>query len=435
MRLPALVLLALLPAAALAQAPARPAAPAAVASLDRVVAVVNNDVILQSELSQRVKTAEAQLRRQSTPIPAPNVLRRQVLERMIVDRLQLQVADKAGVRLDDEGLNAAMRRMAEQNKLTLPQFKQVLEKDGYDFNAFREQLRDELTISEIRRRQVENRVQVTDREIDNILVTAASQANADDEYRVAQILVAVREGASPGEVASARERAQDLLEELRKGADFAQLAAGRSEADRALEGGETGWRRVSQLPTAVADAVLRMKPGQVSEPVRDASGFHIVKLLDVRRAQRAVVTQQRVRHILIRVDQSRPEPATRARLQQLRTRIQGGEDFAELARAHSMDPTSASRGGDLGWLNPGDVVPELEQAVAALQPGQISEPFRTQFGIHIAQVTDRRQHDSTDEIRRTRAREFVRQRKIEEDTQAWIRRLRDEAYVEVRPEE
>jgi peptidyl-prolyl cis-trans isomerase SurA len=252
---------------------------------------------------------------------------------------------------------------------------------------------------------------------------------------VAQILVGVREGASPGEVASARERAQALIEELRKGTDFAQLAAGRSEGDRALEGGEIGWRRVSQLPTAIADAVIRMKPGQVSEPVRDASGFHIVKLLDVRRAQRAVVTQQRVRHILIRVDQNRPEAATRARLEQLRTRIQGGEDFAELARAHSLDPASASRGGDLGWLNPGDVVPEFEQAIAALQPGQVSEPFRTQFGLHIAQVTDRRQHDSTDEIRRARAREFARQRKIEDDTQAWIRRLRDEAYVEVRLQE
>lgn len=436
MRLPAvLVLLALLPPAALAQTPARQTAPTPTASLDRVVAVVNNDVILQSELNQRIKTAEAQLRRQSTPPPPPNVLRRQVLERVIVDRLQLQVAERTGVRLDDEGLNASMRRMAEQNKLTLAQFKQVLEKDGYNFNAFREQLREELIIAEVRRRQVENRVQVTDREIDNILVTAASQANADDEYRVAQILVAVREGASPGDVTAARERAQALLEELRKGTDFAQLAAGRSEGDRALEGGEVGWRRVSQLPTALADTVVRMKPGQVSEPVRDASGFHIIKLLDVRRAQRAVVTQQRVRHILIRVDQNRPEAATRARLEQLRTRIRGGEDFAELARAHSMDPTSASRGGDLGWLNPGDVVPEFEQAVAALQPGQISEPFRTQFGLHIAQVTDRRQHDSTDEIRRARAREFVRQRKIEEDTQAWIRRLRDEAYVEIRPEE
>lgn len=436
MRLPAvLVLLALLPPAALAQTPARQTAPTPTASLDRVVAVVNNDVVLQSELNQRIKTAEAQLRRQSTPPPPPNVLRRQVLERVIVDRLQLQVAERTGVRLDDEGLNASMRRMAEQNKLTLAQFKQVLEKDGYNFNAFREQLREELIIAEVRRRQVENRVQVTDREIDNILVTAASQANADDEYRVAQILVAVREGASPGDVTAARERAQALLEELRKGTDFAQLAAGRSEGDRALEGGEVGWRRVSQLPTALADTVVRMKPGQVSEPVRDASGFHIIKLLDVRRAQRAVVTQQRVRHILIRVDQNRPEAATRARLEQLRTRIRGGEDFAELARAHSMDPTSASRGGDLGWLNPGDVVPEFEQAVAALQPGQISEPFRTQFGLHIAQVTDRRQHDSTDEIRRARAREFVRQRKIEEDTQAWIRRLRDEAYVEIRPEE
>ena len=434
----ALLLLALLPALALAEPPTAGNAPAAASPagtpLNRVVAVVNNDVILQSELSQRLKTAEAQLRRQSAPLPPPNVLRRQVLERLIVDRLQLQVAEKSGIRLDDEGLNGAMRKIAEQNKLTLAQFKQTLEKDGYDFNAFREQLRDELTISEVRRRQVESRIQVTEREIDNVLVTAASQANADDEYRVAQIRVPVREGASPGDVASARERAQGLVDELGKGADFAQLAAGRSEDGRALQGGEVSWRRLSQLPAAVADAVVRMKPGQVSEPVRDASGFQVVKLLEVRRAQRAVVSQPRVRHILVRLDAAHPEDATRARLQQLRTRIQGGEDFAELARAHSMDPGSASRGGDLGWLNPGDVVPEFEQVVSSLQPGEVSEPFRTQFGLHIAQVTDRRQHDSTDELRRARAREFVRQRKIEEETQAWIRRLRDEAYVDVRPE-
>ena len=434
----ALLLLALLPALALAEPPTAGNAPAAASPagtpLNRVVAVVNNDVILQSELSQRLKTAEAQLRRQSAPLPPPNALRRQVLERLIVDRLQLQIAEKSGIRLDDEGLNGAMRKIAEQNKLTLAQFKQTLEKDGYDFNAFREQLRDELTISEVRRRQVENRIQVTEREIDNVLVTAASQANADDEYRVAQVRVPVREGASPGDVASARERAQGLVDELGKGADFAQLAAGHSEDGRAPQGGEVSWRRLSQLPAAVADAVVRMKPGQVSEPVRDASGFQVVKLLEVRRAQRAVVSQPRVRHILVRIDAAHPEDATRARLQQLRTRIQGGEDFAELARAHSMDPGSASRGGDLGWLNPGDVVPEFEQVVSSLQPGEVSEPFRTQFGLHIAQVTERRQHDSTDELRRARAREFVRQRKIEEETQAWIRRLRDEAYVDVRPE-
>lgn len=434
----ALLLLALSPALALAEPPTAGKAPAAAAPagtpLNRVVAVVNNDVILQNELNKRLKTAEAQLRRQSVPQPPPNILRRQVLERLIVDRLQLQIAEKSGIRLDDEGLNGAMRKLAEQNKLTLAQFKQTLEKEGYDFNAFREQLRDELTISEVRRRQVENRIQVTEREIDNVLVTAASQANADDEYRVALIRVPVREGASPGDVASARERAQGLVDELGKGADFAQLAAARSEDGRALQGGEVGWRRLSQLPAAVADAVVRMKPGQVSEPVRDASGFQIVKLLEVHRAQQAVVSQPRVRHILVRVDTAHPEDAVRTRLQQLRARIQGGEDFAELARAHSMDPGSASRGGDLGWLNPGDVVPEFEQVVSSLQPGELSEPFPTQFGLHIVQVTDRRQHDSTDELRRSRAREFVRQRKIEEETQAWIRRLRDEAYVDVRPE-
>jgi len=429
MRRSALLLLLWLPTAALAETAAAPA------ELNRVVAVVNNDVILQSELNQRIKTTEAQLKRQSTPSPPPNVLRRQVLERLIVERLQLQLAEKGGIRVDDEALNEALRRIADQNKLTLAEFKQVLEKDGYDFTAFRGEIRNQLIISELRRRQVENRVQVTDREIDNVLLTASSQANADDEYRVGHILVGVREGASSGDVDAARGRADAILQEVRRGADFAAVAAARSEGETNLEGGDLGWRRLSQLPAVIADAVIRLKPGQVSELVRDPAGFHVVKVLDVRRGQRLVVTQAHARHILLKPDQAHTEDAVRTRLDQLRRRVQGGDDFAQLARAHSMDPGSAARGGDLGWLNPGDVVPDFERAISGLQPGQISEPFRTQFGWHIAQVVERRQHDSTDEVRRARARDVVRQRKIDEETQAWVRRLREEGYVEIRPEE
>jgi peptidyl-prolyl cis-trans isomerase SurA len=282
---------------------------------------------------------------------------------------------------------------------------------------------------------VENRVQVTDREIDNVLLTASSQANADDEYRVGHILVGVREGASSGDVDAARGRADAILQEVRRGADFAAVAAARSEGETNLEGGDLGWRRLSQLPAVIADAVIRLKPGQVSELVRDPAGFHVVKVLDVRRGQRLVVTQAHARHILLKPDQAHTEDAVRTRLDQLRRRVQGGDDFAQLARAHSMDPGSAARGGDLGWLNPGDVVPDFERAISGLQPGQISEPFRTQFGWHIAQVVERRQHDSTDEVRRARARDVVRQRKIDEETQAWVRRLREEGYVEIRPEE
>ena len=424
-----LLLLLWLPTATFAQTSPPPT------ELNRVVAVVNNDVVLQSELSERIKTTEAQLKKQSTPIPPPNVLRRQVLERLIMERLQLQLAEKNGIRVDDEGLNKALRRIAEQNKVTLPEFKKILEKEGYSFPAFREELRAELTIGELRRRQVENRIQITDREIDNVLLTAASQANADDEYRVGHILVGVREGASTSEVEAARTRAESTLQELRRGADFSEVAVARSEGERNLEGGDLGWRHLSQLPAVVADSVMRLKQGQVSDLIRDPAGFHIVKVLDVRRGQRLVVNQAHVRHIVLRPDQTHTEDAVRTRLEQLRRRVQGGESFAELARAHSADAPSAARGGDLGWLNPGDVVPEFERVVSGLQPGEISEPFRTQFGWHIAQVIERRQHDSTDEVRRARARDYVRQRKVDEETQIWARRLRDEAYVEIRPEE
>jgi peptidyl-prolyl cis-trans isomerase SurA len=403
--------------------------------LNRVVAVVNNDVVLQTELDARVRTLSAQIQGQSKPVPPPNTLRRQALETLILERLQLQLAEKSGIRMDDQALNEALRRIAAQNKLSLDEFRKVLERDGYDFAAFREDVRRELIVAEVRRRQVENRIQVTDREVDNLLVTAASQADADDEYRLADVLFPTPEGASDRQVDAARTRAEALVEEARKGTDLAQAVAARAEDEDRPQARDLGWRRLSQLPGAVADAAIRLKPGQVSEVIRGSEGFHVVKLLDVRRSQRLVVTQTHARHILLRPEQGRSEDEVRNRLQQLRRRIEGGDDFAALARAHSADSASAARGGDLGWLSPGDVVPEFERAMASLGPGELSEPVRTPFGWHLVQVLERRQHDSTDEVRRARAREVIRQRKLEEETQTWMRRLRDEAYVEVRPEE
>lgn len=421
-------LCALLPLAT----PAQPAASGR--ELNRVVAVVNNDVILATELEQRIRTAQAQLKRRNAEVPAPEVLRRQALERLIVDRLQLQLAEKSGIRVTDEMLNEAMRRIADQNKVSLAEFRRVLEADGYDFEAFREEVRSELIISELRRRQVDNRVQVTDREVDNLLMSAARQAGADDEYRVSHIVIQVPDGASPEVIAQTRERAQQVLDELRGGADFARVAAVRSNDSRALEGGDLGWRRLSQLPTAIADEVLRLKAGELSGVIRGPDGFHLVKLVDVRRTKSVLVTQTHARHILLRPDPSRTDEAVRSRLAQLRLRIVGGDDFAELARANSADSGSAGRGGDLGWVKPGDMVPEFERTMNELQTGDVSQPFRTQFGWHIVQVLERREQDSTDDVRRARARDYLRQRKSEEDTEAWLRRLRDEAYVEYRLE-
>jgi peptidyl-prolyl cis-trans isomerase SurA len=382
-----------------------------------------------------MRVMTAQLKRQSAEVPPDDVLRRQVLERLILERLQLQQAERSGIRVDDAMLNEALRRIAGQNKLSLEEFRKVLERDGYDFAAFREGIRNEIIIGELRRRQIENRIVVTDREVDNVLVTAAQQAHSSEEYRLDQVLVPLPE--SPGEraVEAARTRAEAVLADIRKGSSFGEAAATHSEGGEALTGGELGWRSLSQLPGPVADAVLRLKPGQVSDVVRSAEGFHVVRVLEVRHGQRLMVTQTRARHILLKPGPSLSDEAAVARLTQLRQRVEGGDDFAELARAHSADPGSAARGGDLGWLSPGDVVPEFERTMGELGIGQMSEPFRTQYGWHLVQVLERRQQDSTEDMRRSRAREFVRQRKVEEETQAWLRRLRDEAYVDIRPEE
>jgi peptidyl-prolyl cis-trans isomerase SurA len=440
MRRLSLLLLAWLPLAGLVQAApprqaAQPVQAAPPAEMNRVVAVVNNDVILKSELDQRIKTVQAQLKRRGGEVPPEPALRRQVLERLVLERLQLQLAEKSGIRVSDDQLNEAMARLAQQNNVSVAQFRSTLEREGYDFRAFREQIRNELVIGELRRKQVENRVQVTEREVENTLLTAASQAGAEEEYRLAQLLVAVPEGASPDQLESARQRAVTAREEIRGGADFQQVATARSDDPMALEGSDLGWRKVDQLPGAIAEAVVRLKPGQVSEPIRGANGYYLVKLLEVRRGQRLVVTQTRARHILIRPDKDRTEDAVRTRLEQLRRRILSGEGFAELARANSADAPSAARGGDLGWINPGDVAPEFERVASTLAPGEVSQPFRTPYGWHIVQVVDRRQHDSTEEIRRARARDYVRKRKVEEETQAWLRRLRDEAFVEYRSED
>jgi len=321
-------------------------------------------------------------------------------------------------------------RIAAQNKLTLPQFRETLERDGVAYADFREEIRGEIIMNNLRAREVESRVEVTQQEVDEFLARQAGNGNLDTEYHLGHILIAVPEGAGPEQVQAARARAQQVLDELRGGADFRQLAIAHSSGQQALQGGDLGWRKGGQLPTLFADNVLRLAPGEVSEPLRSSSGFHIIKLLDKRGEQRQFVTQTHARHILVRSNELVPDVEARNKLSRLRERILQGEDFAALARANSEDPGSGTRGGDLGWANPGTFVGPFEQAMNGLKAGEISEPFRSQFGWHIVQVVERRQHDSTEELKRSRAFEAIRQRKIEEDTQDWLRRLRDEAYVE-----
>jgi len=427
MRLYHLYLLLLIPLAATAQ----DQSPRYVV-LDRIVAVVNEDVIVQTELNKRMRTVLGQLRQQQTQPPPRDVLEKQVLERLVLSRLQLGQAKQRGIQVDDATVNQALRQIAGRNGLSLTEFREILAGDGYDFASFREDIRNELALKQLRERQIGDRIRVTDREVDNLLATQAIQQSGNDQYRLGHILIAVSEAPSPEEIAEIRAKADRVLAQLEAGADFRQTAVAVSDGRQALEGGDLGWRKANELPSLFADAVLNMKRGDVSELIRSPSGFHIVTLLDVRRAETHIIIQTHARHILIRPNELTSARDARIRLEQLRERIINGGDFAELARSHSADNGSAVNGGDLGWINPGDVVPQFQAAMDRLGPGEISEPFESPFGWHIVQVHGHRDHDSTEDVRRAKAKEAIRQRKLEDDVQAWLRRLRDEAYVEYR---
>lgn len=403
--------------------------------LDRVAAVVNEDVITMSELDDQTRLIEQQIKQQGVQMPLPEVLRKQVLEKMIVDRVQQQIAGIQGVKVDDEALNQALANIAKQNNLSLQQFRDVLEKDGYVFTDFREQLRGEIATHRLRQRVIDDRVTVTESEV-NDLLARVSPATAASEYHLAHILITTPEAASPEQIEAARNKAQKVLEKLRSGADFQQTAISVSEGQQALQGGDLGWRKAGELPGIFADVVPKMKPGEISDLIRSSSGFHIVKLLDMRSGTGAVkVEQALVRHIMVRTDNLTSDDKARARVRDLRARIAAGADFAAVARASSDDPNSAGKGGVLGWVSPGELPSPFPEIIAGLKPGELSEPFKTPIGWHILQVMERRVREDSGESRRAQAYQLLRTRKIEEETQAWLRRLRDEAYVEYRMEE
>jgi peptidyl-prolyl cis-trans isomerase SurA len=427
----------LLGAVAAAQAPATRAASQPV---DRVIAVVNDEVITANELRQRMAIVEQQLRRQKISLPPPAVLQRQVLERLIIDRAQLQLARETGVRVDDATVNAALARMAETNNLTLPQFRARLDQEGVSFARFRDEIRNEIIMSRLREREVDGRIQISEGEVDNFLSEQQS-GNASVEYNIAQILLRVPDSAAAEQIEATRRRAEDLLRQLKSGADFAALAASFSSSPEALSGGDLGWRGAERLPTLFVDAVAPLKPGEIAPLVRSPGGFHILKLVGKRGAgtaaqiSNAPVTQTHVRHILLRVTDVAPEPDVVRRLNDLRDRVvKGGQDFGQVARLHSVDG-SATRGGDLGWLYPGDTVPEFERAMDLLTPGEISAPVKSPFGWHLIQVVERRTEDVPVERNRLLARQALRERKAEEAYQEWLRQLRDRTYVELRLDE
>jgi peptidyl-prolyl cis-trans isomerase SurA len=426
--LSALLLSALLSAGPVA---AQSAAPRQVLTIDRIVAVVNSDVITQFDIALRARIASAQLARQGTPIPATAVLERQVLERMITDRVQLQLASETGIRVDDVQLDKILTRIAADNKMTLPQFRAAIERDGMVFARFREDLRDEVLISRLREREVDSRIVVTESEIDNFLKTSAARGG-NDELNLAHILVRVPEGASPEQLAQRRERAEQALGRVKSGSEFGQVAAEFSDAPDALKGGVMGARPADRWPTLFADAARGLKVGEVSPVLRSPAGFHIIRVIERKLGGNSVIVQQtRARHILIRVNELVSEADARQRLRGLKDRIENGTPFGELARLHS-DDGSAARGGELGWVSPGDTVPPFESAMNQLKINEVSDPVRSDFGMHLIQVMERRTEDLSAERQRLVARQAIRARKADEAYQEWVRQLRDRAFVSLR---
>ncbi|MBI4006337.1 MAG: peptidylprolyl isomerase [Gammaproteobacteria bacterium] len=400
--------------------------------LDRIVAVVNDDVIMQSELEEKLRTVRNQLEQQGTALPPSGILEKQILDRLILNKLQLQLASSTGIRIDDETLNRTISNIASENNVSLTQFREILEKDGYSYEHFREDIRNEIIITRLRERNVDNRIIVTDREIDNFLATKEQQGPIENEYRISHILIAIPEAATPEEIEQARLVGLKVLEDLANGQDFAELAKTVSEGKQASEGGDLGWKKAADIPSLFSDYIDDMKEGDVSELIQSPSGFHIIKLSGFRSSEKNIVTQTHARHILIKPNELSTEKDIKVRLEQLKLRIEGGDDFAELARAHSGDTVSAAEGGDLGWVNPGSLVHDFETQMNKLEPGQISEPFNTEFGWHIVQVLERRDYDNSEDLKRNRAREAIRKKKIEEAHENWLRDMRDNAYVEYR---
>jgi peptidyl-prolyl cis-trans isomerase SurA len=406
-----------------------------VSLVDRIVAVVNKEVITLSELNEAIGAAERQLRRQGTQAPAREVLERQLLERLILDKAQLQLARDSGIRVDETQVDRAVQRVAEQNNLTLTAFRAALERDGVPFDGFRQDLRDQIILTRLREREVDDKIQVSDTEIDLFLEENSAQSAERAEYNLAHVLVRVPDQASPELIEAARAKAEKARAEAESG-DFRAVAASYSDAPDALQGGAIGWRTGDRLPELFAEAVSKMNPGQVSPVLRSSAGFHVLKLIDRRgaAAPNVPITQTHARHILIRTSETVSEADARRRLLGLRERIVSGADFAALARANSDDSTSA-RGGDLDWIYPGDTVPEFERAMNELKPGELSQPVKTPFGFHLIQVIERRSAELSPERRRLQARQALRERKSDETFQQWLRQLRDQTYVELRLED
>ena len=410
--------------------------------VDTIIAVVNSEVITLKELEDRLKLIERRMQREKIQMPARDVLKGQLLERMIVNRAQIQLAKESGIRVDDIMLDRSVARIAEQNNLSIQNFRDQLEKDGIPFSRFREEIREEITLQRLREKEVDNKLQISESEIDNFLAASAGKTQgAEDEINIAHILVRVPENASAQQIADRRQRAETAMAQLKSGGDFAKIAASFSDASDAMAGGLIGWRSLSRLPQLYVEVTEKLAPNEVSAVVRSANGFHILKLLGKRSASEVqsggarMVQQTKARHILIKVNQVVPASEAKRKLTELKTRLNNkAAKFEDLAKLYSND-LSASKGGDLGWVYPGDTVPEFERAMNALQPGQVSDPVESPFGYHLIQVVERKTEEISRERLRLTARQALRDRKLEEAYEDWLRQLRDRAYVEYRQDE
>jgi peptidyl-prolyl cis-trans isomerase SurA len=400
--------------------------------LDRIAAIVNDGIVLKSELDAQMDAVTRRLQEQKVELPSQSVLKQQVLDRLIVQEIQAQHAKRVGLTVSDEQLNSALQEIASRNKIPFDQLPTALSTQGVDYKQYREGMRKELPLNTLRQRDVIAHINVSPRELEQFLARQQSSA-ANDEFNVSHILLSLPEAATPQQLEDITHKAQDLAARASKGEDFGQLAIANSNSQTALDGGQLGWRKGNQLPQFIVDLVAPMKPGEVSAPVRTPSGFHIVKLNERRSGEAQVIINQiHVRHILMKTNELDDDETVRQKLSKLRDRILKGEDFAGLASTNSADPGSAPDGGDLGWSGPGTFVPEFDKAIADLKVKEISEPFKSRYGWHIVQMLGTRTYDSTDDVRRQRAFAAIRESKADEETELWLRRLRDEAFVEVK---
>jgi len=402
-------------------------------ALERVAAVVDDDIILESQLKERIHYISQDFSKRGAALPPSYVMREQVLERLILESIQLQLAGRGGLRIDNNMLNQTLGRIAKQNGMNLSQFQKEIAQSGESYSFIREQVRKELLINQVRQQFVGRRVKISEQDVKNFIASDQGKLAMEEEYRLSHILLPIPQQASKGDIKKLHKQANEWADKLQHGENFAQLAARLSKGQRALEGGDIGWRKAPQLPTLFADRVIKMEKGNVSRPIRSASGFHIIKLTDMRGSNVIMVEQTRVRHILVKPNEIRSEPEANALIKKISQDISSGnKSFEEMARSYSDDPSSAHSGGELDWVNPGVLVPEFEKTMNQSKVGALSAPFLTQYGWHILEVLERRSENQGPAFRENQAKMALQKRRYDEELQRWLREIRQEAYVDIK---